>query len=283
MSLSKKLLICFEGNIGSGKSSIISSFKRYPEICTYHESIDEWKNYYEDGLLEYVFGSPGKYGCCYYNGLYLCLFEDKISIMDCEYQVTNVRRKLIFMDGCGLTVKRVFIPFFLNKGYIDTNQNSLVLNIDAKINGDALLPDMVIYVKTNPEKAFERIQTRNREEEKNITIEDIKGLDAAYEKYIDDLQDAYHIPVFEIDGNKSLKSIQSDVIKLKPQMEELLLKKKIEKIEEGEKKSLVNEEGIILSEVIQNKAYVWNYMPFLKLIKACLLLFTNRNTDINFP
>nr|BDV49976.1 MAG: deoxynucleoside kinase-like protein [Porcellio scaber clopovirus] len=282
MVLSKKLLICFEGNIGSGKSSIISSFKRYPEICTYHESIDEWKNYYEDGLLEYVFGSPGRCGC-YYMDLDLCLIIDKISIMNCEYQVTNVRRNLIFMDGCGLTVKRVFIPFFLNKGYIDTNQNSLVLNIDAKINDDALLPDMVIYVKTNPEKAFERIQTSNREEEKNITIEDIKGLDAAYEKYINDLEDAYHIPVFEIDGNKSLKSIQSDVIKLKPQMEELLLKKKIEKIEEVEKKPLVNVEGIISNEATQNKAYIWNYMPFLKLIKACLLLFTNRKTDINFP
>nr|BDV49975.1 MAG: deoxynucleoside kinase-like protein [Porcellio scaber clopovirus] len=280
MALSQKLLICFEGNIGSGKSSIISSFKNYPEICTYHESIDDWKDYYKDDLLKHVFGPPGNYSSCYLNCLSFCLDKNKISTINCKYQVKNVQRKLIFMDGCGLTAKRVYIPFFLNKGYIDTNQNSIVLNMDATITGDNLLPDMVIYLQTNPEKLFERIQARNREEEKNITIENIKGLDAAYEKYINDLQDVYHIPVFKIDGNNSLESIQSEVIKLKPQMEDLLLKKMIDKVE-VENNTLEDEEDDEIDEIIRNRTYVWSYKPFLKLIKVCFLLFINRNIDIN--
>lgn len=44
-------------------------------------------------------------------------------------------------------------------------------------------PDMVIYLQSSPETAFQRIKKRNRDMEKNITLEYIKQVTATYDHF----------------------------------------------------------------------------------------------------
>ena len=61
-------------------------------------------------------------------------------------------------------------------------------------------PDAFIYLKTSPEKSFERIQKRGREEEKEITLEYIQTLHDYHERFIEKLQ-ANNVPVLILDGD----------------------------------------------------------------------------------
>jgi deoxyadenosine/deoxycytidine kinase len=61
-------------------------------------------------------------------------------------------------------------------------------------------PDAFIYLKTNPEKCFERIQKRGRDEEKDVPIEYITKLHEYHEDFIQKLKDN-NIPVLILNGN----------------------------------------------------------------------------------
>nr|BDV50037.1 MAG: deoxynucleoside kinase-like protein [Porcellio scaber clopovirus] len=257
MLSSNRLIICFEGNIGSGKSSIINShFTSDPEVSICHEYYDELKNKLgrtlKDlcGNLEDDFFSSELYK--FINIILRCKDYCK------NHQIKDIRQKFILMERCALTMKHVLFPFYHNKGFLDINHKLVLMQLDEIVNCDKYIPDVVIYVQTNPIKAFERIQARKREEERSITIGDIKSLDDEYEKYLIILKDVYHIPVFRIDGTKSMKDIKSDLIKLKLEMRDIF-KKKLAKKE----KNIDKGEDDILSPVL---------LFFLLLLSLLLLL-----------
>nr|BDV50033.1 MAG: deoxynucleoside kinase-like protein [Porcellio scaber clopovirus] len=244
ISSSNRLIICFEGNIGSGKSSIINShFTSDPEVSICPEYYDELKNKFGltlkdlSGNLKYDFFS---------SELYKFINMNLRCKDHCKNQIKDIRQKFILMERCALTTKHVLFPFYHNKGFLDINQKSILMQLDEIVNCDKYIPDVVIYVQTDPIKAFERIQARKKEEERSITIGDIKSLDAEYEKYLIILKDVYHIPVFRIDGTKSMEDIKSDLIKLKLEMRDLL-KKKLAKREKNIGKG---EEDDILSPLL---------------------------------
>nr|BDV50067.1 MAG: deoxynucleoside kinase-like protein [Porcellio scaber clopovirus] len=284
MDLSKKLVICFEGNIGSGKSSIINSFPRDPDVFSIHpELVEEWKDYNGANLIKEFYENPAKYSFTFQ----ICnlITDYKRSIEMRENQIKNTRRNLMLMERCGLTAKHVFIPFYHNKGFIDDSQKSLLMELDEIVNGDKLLPDMVIYIQISPDEAFRRIRNRNMEEERNITIDDIKGLHTGYELYVNILLNLYEIPVYTIDGNKDLKDIESDIQKLKPIMEDIL-KKKLEKVKDEETNlenridDEINQTCLPISKSDMKEGSMWNYFPFFKYIYKIFLYFSNKDDGI---
>ena len=71
----KKIIISIEGNIGSGKSTLINILKnKYKdEIYFVDEPVDEWKNIKMDGkdLIEHFYCDNKKYGYLFQNFAYI--------------------------------------------------------------------------------------------------------------------------------------------------------------------------------------------------------------------
>lgn len=51
MSGSKKITVCVEGNIGSGKTSLLEHFSQFPEVKTLTEPVEMWRNVNGHNLL----------------------------------------------------------------------------------------------------------------------------------------------------------------------------------------------------------------------------------------
>lgn len=274
--LKNKILVSIEGNIGSGKSLILDTYKRDPEVSTYPEPVEIWRNYNGTNMLANMYNDPVKYTFPFQ----LCnIITSDDTHKDIRVnQSKKVRRSIIITERCPLTPNHVFIPYSLGKGFLDETQKKLLTTLNERINGDNLFPNAVIYVKADPEVAFERIRKRNREEESKITIEFIKELDIVYDEYMKVLKEVYRIPVFTIDGNRSLQEIVKELSAIKPIMYRIL-KEKMEKEEEEEEEGKLNsEKEEEKDDEIINKmclpvphphcgeASIWNYIPFFNCI-----------------
>lgn len=69
--------------------------------------------------------------------------------------------------------------------------------------------DVVVYIKTSPETARDRIQKRQRDEEKNVDEYYLELLHNLYEKWIDSLDTSKTI-VVTINGNLDEKEIEKE-------------------------------------------------------------------------
>ncbi|KAL7643727.1 UNVERIFIED_CONTAM: hypothetical protein RMT77_005733 [Armadillidium vulgare] len=286
--LKNKLLVCLEGNIASGKSSILNTFKRDPAASIYPEPVDEWRNYNGTNLLEKMYNDPEKY-MFPFQTCNIITMDNRHNDMR-KNQTKKVRRTLMIMERCPLASEHVFISNSVKNGFLDETQRVLLKTLNERINGNNLVPDMVIYVKTNPHVAFERIKNRKREEESKITIEFIKDLDTEYETYISLLKEIYGISVFTIDGNKNIQEMDKDLIELKMIMENLLNKKIKKGEEEEEEEKKINSDNEEDDEIIKTclpiphshseKASMWNYIPFFNYIFSFIrYLLGNKNPE----
>ncbi|KAL7631825.1 UNVERIFIED_CONTAM: hypothetical protein RMT77_017875 [Armadillidium vulgare] len=287
--IKNKLVVSIEGNIGSGKSSILNTYKRDPAILIYPEPLETWRNYNGTNMLANMYNDPAKYTFPFQ--LLNIITTDNIRNDIRENQSKKVRRTIAITERCPLTSVYVFIPYGVEKGFLDETQQELLNTLNERINGDNLTPDMVIYVKTDPEVAFERIRDRNREEESKMTLEFIQDLDIKHDEYVKVLKETHGVPVYMIDGNKSLQDIEKDLSNLKPNMEKFL-KNKIEKEEEekiinSEKEEDEGEDDEIIKTCLpipqpnRNETSMWNYIPFFDYIFSFIrYLMGNKNAKM---
>ena len=208
----EKLIICFEGNIGCGKSSIIELYKDDQRFFSIHA---------EKPLI------VGDNDLFQFQIRKLISVDKRYSDILKNYH-KNAHQDRILIERSALSDRHVFILFYSMR-YLETFESHLLYDLDGIMNSGKLLPDIVVYVKTKPEKIHERLLKRNGGEKnkikikKNFTLEDLKDLDFLYEQFISKLRDFYNIPVFEIDGNKTLAEIQNEDLKeLEPIFEKLL-------------------------------------------------------------
>jgi deoxyadenosine/deoxycytidine kinase len=80
-------------------------------------------------------------------------------------------------------------------------------------------PSVIVYLHVTPEKCLERVQTRNRTEEKSMTLEYLTALCAAYDKFI--MQLSKTIPVLKVDWN-DFGDVHKLAIEIKTGYEEML-------------------------------------------------------------
>lgn len=175
-----RVIVCVEGNIGSGKSSFLETFNHNPRIKTFFEPLDKWTNYSGKNLLRESYENPK-------NNLFkfqVCNFVTMIQ-RDREmnkYLTENNRKEFAFIERCFLSGSRVFVPNSIGEENLTICEGKLLEDLSGVMSGIAVKPDMIIYIDTAPEICQDRIKIRNREGESKLTLEALIGLDKSYKK-----------------------------------------------------------------------------------------------------
>ena len=73
--------------------------------------------------------------------------------------------------------------------------------------------DLIIYLRTNPEKAMERIQSRSRGEEHLIPMSHVEELHQLYEDWLVDAKFPWPAPVVVINADQDLDEMVEEYIK----------------------------------------------------------------------
>lgn len=61
-------------------------------------------------------------------------------------------------------------------------------------------PNLIIYLKTSPEKLIDRIKQRGRKEEQNIKFEYLRQLNKIYEDWIETMRQKYKVVTINADS-----------------------------------------------------------------------------------
>ena len=172
-----------EGNIGSGKTTLMDYLQslnifKQNNIKTLKEPVDEWKQFIDKNtghnILDYFYKNPKRWGYLFQ----MNAFITRSKLID-KYKHTNT----ILMERSVYSDRYVFAKNCYEKGLINSIEWDTYINWFnwlsnmLQLNGDAY-----IYLRTSPEKSYERIVKRNREEEKGISLEYIQEIHKKHEE-----------------------------------------------------------------------------------------------------
>ena len=200
MSIYNKISI--EGNISAGKSTIFNYIKTLPldNVSFADEPLKKWENIKDTNnmnALECFYANPNKNAFCFQVLAYITRLQELLEII--KLYPSNS----IITERCVETDKAVFAKMLYESGHISSIEwetyNYWYNNFIevAKVN-------IIIYVKTDPIKCYERIQSRNRSGENSITLEYLQQCHNKHEEWINSID----IPVIVIDGNEPIEIIQ---------------------------------------------------------------------------
>lgn len=177
-------IFTIEGNIGSGKSTLIRLLKqKYPEIICLLEPVKEWegiKDKQGENILTKFYKDQEKYSFSFQMMAYISRLTQLKNIIE------NSTKKSLFIvtERSVYTDKEVFAKMLYNDNKIEEVNYQIYLKwFDEFVKNIPL--DGIIYLKTSPERSLERILKRNRSGE-IISLEYLEKCHNYHEEWLKD-------------------------------------------------------------------------------------------------
>jgi deoxyadenosine/deoxycytidine kinase len=199
-TINNNLIVSIDGNIGSGKSTLIENiFKRYKgkkNIVKVREPVSIWETVIDENgrnILANFYADQSKYAFVFQSltlstrseGLQSALNDNKNSVIITERNLN--------------TDKYVFAQMLHDSGHIDSiNMQVYTHMYNALIN--LCKTSKVIYVKTDPEICHQRVGLRLRNGEENIPLDYLTSC-CNYHTNLIDAYEKENVPVLTINGN----------------------------------------------------------------------------------
>jgi len=190
------LLVSIEGNIGSGKSTLMANlktqFKDQPRVIFLKEPVDEWsliKDEHGVTMLEKFYADQRTYSFSFQMMAYISrlkLLKDLVSNIHSNIEhPTHHHRYVIITERSLYTDKMVFAKMLYDTGKMEYIHHQIYLQWFNAF-ADEFPVSKIIYVKANPDVCHARIATRHRDGEEHIPLEYLQACD----KYHNDMLDA---------------------------------------------------------------------------------------------
>ncbi len=169
-----------EGNIGSGKTTLIQKLGYDDNNEIIVEPVEIWRNIKGDddkNLLGLFYEDPTRYSYLFQT----IVFKTRLQSIDIP-QTKPFR----FSERSIWTDKYVFGKTCIESKLMSEVEKNCYYTwfdwLEEKFNP---IPDGIIYVRTSPEKCLERIHKRSRSEENKIPLDYLKTLHDKHDEWID--------------------------------------------------------------------------------------------------
>jgi len=201
---SKPFTVVVEGNIGCGKTTFLDHFSKHSErVEVLTEPVERWRDVNGHNLLQLMYEDPSRWALPFQSYVQLTMLENHLlatskpvklierSIYSARYCFVENMYRTGKLQGSEFAVLDEWFKFATNK------ENSLDLKVD-----------LIIYLKTTPEKALERINKRARSEENQIPLQYLQQLHALHEDWLLHKKYPLPAPVLVIDADKNLTEME---------------------------------------------------------------------------
>jgi deoxyadenosine/deoxycytidine kinase len=185
--MSKSIII--DGNIGSGKTTVIRSLKKYYECI--EEPVNEWAPYLE----EFYKDMKGK----------SLLFQMKVL----QHHMKNKQSdKLRILERSPLSCIHIFGQKLKDDNYLTDLDMKLMIDMN---NDFGWYPKNVIYINTPPDECYKRIHERSRENE-IIPFKYLESISNLYDDLYVKKNMGFNIEIVNIvDGRQSKDKILEEI------------------------------------------------------------------------
>ena len=173
-SINNNLVISIEGNIGSGKSTIIellsqlSNENNFKKIVLLKEPVHEWEEIVDDennSIISLFYQSQSDYGFSFQMMAYISRLNNLKKALNENHNSIIITERSLFTD------KFVFAKMLYDDNKIRKVDYSIYEKWFNSFINDIPIVHKVIYINTIPELCLERIHKRSREGESNISLE----------------------------------------------------------------------------------------------------------------
>ena len=203
--IKSKKIYALEGNIGSGKTTIMKIISNhFKDVEFIEEPVKQWQNLGGMNLLDSFYSDPKRWGFSFEFFSMLTKIESLLKAAESDKPIIIIERS-IFSN-------RVFMDLSKELGKLDTMEYCMLTNV-YNFYLTHVYPQIsgIIYLDTPVEECINRITRRNRGEE--CTIEK-SYLDAIKNK-MDEMCNSSTMIVIRIDGmydcNRDVKRVCDDI------------------------------------------------------------------------
>jgi deoxyadenosine/deoxycytidine kinase len=170
----KPVIISIEGNIGSGKTTILENLEKSlehdPSILFLREPLDVWESVKDsktgENILQKFYANPEKYAFAFQVMAYatrLSMVRDAIKIGDGQYRAIVLERSLA-------ADKRIFAKMLYDDGKIDDVCYQIYQKFYKEFSDEVGL-DGIVYIDADAEICKQRVEKRSRQGEDGIPLE----------------------------------------------------------------------------------------------------------------
>jgi len=209
MNTTIKYIISLEGNIGAGKSTLMSLLeeKLKDRVEFIYEPVDEWieiKDKNNNNLLDTFYKDKNRWSYTFQSVAYITRMN---KIME---KMCNSNKEIIIMDRSLEGDYNTFTKMLREEDSINEIEWQCYMKwykfFSTYIGKN--IKHKYIYLRCDPSVAISRISKRNREEEKNISIDYINKLHECHESWMKEEEYVYNFNVnkdFVFNENKKTK------------------------------------------------------------------------------
>lgn len=173
--------ICIEGNIGSGKSTLVHRLAEELSLRTLPEPVDEWSSVHDDdgkNIIERFYQDPKRNAHLFQSIAFRTRVKGLLAV---EKGVPIITERSIFTD------RNIFAKNLHEKGEltpIEWNDYDQWFHFITSSLKEKIVPDVYIYVRAEPKTCMERIKKRGRSGEDSISMEYLTELHIKHDEWL---------------------------------------------------------------------------------------------------
>ena len=203
-SVPRAFTVLVEGNIGCGKTTFLQHFSQFlDKIDVLYEPVDRWRNVNGYNLLGLMYDNPSRWSFPFHSFVQMTMLDNHIfkapkpvkimerSVFSSHYCfVENMRQTEKILD-CEYEVLNQWFKF---------------------VTEEAILPlqvDLIVYLRTSPDKLLERIKSRSRNEELSVNLDYLTQLHLLHETWLHSQTRPVPAPVLTINADSSQADMQA--------------------------------------------------------------------------
>ena len=166
--LKSKYIFSIEGNIGSGKTTVIRHLQQIygDQVVLVEEPVKDWQNLEGENLLKKKNDDLNRWGYSFEAYVLITKMNEltKVAFSD---------KKIILIERCMLTDK-VFFDINVENGFSNPMEEAMFKNLYEFLSNN-VYPKLsgIIYLDTPVEECINRMIKRGRKEEKSLTKEKV--------------------------------------------------------------------------------------------------------------
>lgn len=181
------LIISIEGNIGSGKSTILdllkNECKKIDNVIFLQEPVNEWNEIKDNNgitILEKFYADQEKYSFAFQMMAYI----SRLSLL--KKTICENRNAIIITERCLETDRHVFAKMLYDSGKIEEIEYTIYLKWFDEFIEETRVNKMV-YLKTSPETSYFRIGKRSRTGESSISLDYLIQCDKYHQDMVNNI------------------------------------------------------------------------------------------------
>jgi deoxyadenosine/deoxycytidine kinase len=195
MSQTNYIIVSIEGNIGSGKSTLMEhlkkTYKNNSQVIFLKEPVDEWENIKDSNgvtILEKFYTDQEKYSFAFQMMAYvsrLNVLRDTLKTLD----TTSDKKYIIITERSLNTDRYVFAKMLFETGKMEDVFYQIYLNWFDTFSQEFPV-HKIVYVKVEPHVCHKRISKRDREGEGCIPVEYLEICHKYHEEMLQNMNES---------------------------------------------------------------------------------------------